>query len=47
MKLLTRLVSLVELVATAILVPATRAVAFALRRGRYSGWQRAQRRAAR
>ncbi len=46
MRLLTRLVTLAERVVAAVVVPLTYAAALVLRRGRFSRWQRAQRRGA-
>lgn len=46
MKLLTRLIELTERAVAAAVEPVTLGAAFLLRRGRYSDWQRAQRRGA-
>lgn len=46
MKLVTRLVDSTERIVAAVVAPIVLGAAFVLRRGRYSAWQRAQRRAA-
>jgi hypothetical protein len=45
-RLVTRVVALAERLVAAVAVPLTYAAAFVLRRGRFSRWQRAQRRGA-